>query len=420
MQNVTGLVLPQLVMEDPKFAEDPFSQFAAARRQHPWLAKSSFGYVVTEYAAIKDLLGLDDKLRVAHEGVIELMNAKGSKWGEFQLELILGLSGERHRRIRDVLAPMFTPRAANQHRWLMRQVISQLLDEWAPRGKFDFEEFASYFPITVMCSLIGASPEVLPRLRSSLETLGLSFNLIPDFLPKLEQAVNVLEAFVIQLVADRRAGQRLNEQPDLLDALIAAHDSGGLTTSEMNNLFIFLFVAGYDTSKNVLTMIMHELLKRPDIYQRCAEDLAYCRKVVEEGLRFQNPATIPRLVSEELAYRDVQFPKDTMLFFPVGMAGRDASAISNPDDFNPERQHDNRHMAFGRGMHICLGQFIARAQIEEGLHLIAQRLANPKLAGKFGYRPFPGVWGLRGLPIEFTPAPRRAELTELVEDETAA
>ncbi|MGB8363124.1 MAG: cytochrome P450 [Rhizomicrobium sp.] len=420
MQNVTGLVLPQLVMEDPKFAEDPFSQFAAARRQHPWLAKSSFGYVVTEYAAIKDLLGLDDKLRVAHEGVIELMNAKGSKWGEFQLESILGLSGERHRRIRDVLAPMFTPRAANQHRWLMRQVISQLLDEWAPRGKFDFEEFASYFPITVMCSLIGASPEVLPRLRSSLETLGLSFNLIPDFLPKLEQAVNVLEAFVIQLVADRRAGQRLNEQPDLLDALIAAHDSGGLTTSEMNNLFIFLFVAGYDTSKNVLTMIMHELLKRPDIYQRCAEDLAYCRKVVEEGLRFQNPATIPRLVSEELAYRDVQFPKDTMLFFPVGMAGRDASAISNPDDFNPERQHDNRHMAFGRGMHICLGQFIARAQIEEGLHLIAQRLANPKLAGKFGYRPFPGVWGLRGLPIEFTPAPRRAELTELVEDETAA
>lgn len=66
-------------------------------------------------------------------------------------------------------------------------------------------------------------------------------------------------------------------------------------------------------------------------------------------------------------------------------------------------------MAFGRGMHICLGQFIARAQIEEGLHLIAQWVTNPKLAGGFGHRPFPGVWGLRGLPIEFTPAPKRAE-----------
>src|SRR5580693_9222572 len=162
MQSITQLSLPRLVMEDPKFAEDPFSPFTAARRQHPWLATNSFGYVVTEYAAIKDLLAMDDKLRVAHEGMIEIMDAKGSSWGDFQLESILGLGGERHKRIRDVLAPMFTPRAANQHRWLMREVISRLLDEWAPRRKFDFEEFASHFPITVMCSLIGASPEALP------------------------------------------------------------------------------------------------------------------------------------------------------------------------------------------------------------------------------------------------------------------
>jgi cytochrome P450 len=70
-----------------------------------------------------------------------------------------------------VLAPMFTPRAANQHRGLMREVLSRLLDEWAPRAQFDFEEFASYFPVTVICSLIGASSEALPTLRSSLETL---------------------------------------------------------------------------------------------------------------------------------------------------------------------------------------------------------------------------------------------------------
>lgn len=411
MQSITQLSLPRLVMEDPKFAEDPFSPFTAARRQHPWLATNSFGYVVTEYAAIKDLLAMDDKLRVAHEGMIEIMDAKGSSWGDFQLESILGLGGERHKRIRDVLAPMFTPRAANQHRWLMREVISRLLDEWAPRGKFDFEEFASHFPITVMCSLIGASPEALPVLRSSLETLGLSFNLIPGFLPRLEQAIEVMQGFVTQLVADRRAGQRPNEQPDLLDALIDAHDSDGLTTVEMKNVLIFLFVAGYDTSKNVLTLIMHELLTRPSIYQRCAEDPAYCRKVVEEGLRFQNPATVPRLLNEDLVYRDVLFPKHTMLFFPVGVATRDPSAVPSPDDFDPERQHDNRHMAFGRGMHICLGQFIARAQMEEGLHLIAQRVTHPKSAGKPGHRPFMGVWGLKGLPIEFTPAPARQSAT---------
>jgi cytochrome P450 len=407
MHAITQLSLPHLAVEDPKFADDPVSQFNAARLEHPWLAKSSFGCIVTEYAAMKELLGMDDKLRVAHEGMIELMNAKGSKWGAFQLDSILGVGGERHKRIRDVLAPTFTPRAANQNRWLMQKVISRLLDEWAPKGGFDFEEFASHFPITVMCSLIGASPDALPMVRKSLETLGLSFSLIPDFLPQLEQAIEVMDAFVAQLVAGRREGKRLNEQPDLLDALIDAHDSGGLSAAEMNNLLIFLFVAGYDTSKNVLTLIMHELLTRPTIYERCAEDPAYCRKVVEEGLRFQNPATIPRLLNEDLIFRDVLIPKDTMLFFPVSMAARDPSAFPSPDDFDPERQQNNRHMAFGRGMHICLGQFIARAQIEEGLHLIAQRLTRPELAGRPGHRPFMGVWGLRGLPIVFTPAAAR-------------
>ena len=405
MQPITDLTLPQLAIEDPTFAEDPFARFTAARHEHPWLARSSFGYVVTEYAAIKDLLGMDDKLRVAQEGVIELMNARGSKWGEFQLGSINGIAADRHKSLRDVLAPMFTPRAANQHRGLMRQVISRLLDEWAPKGKFDFEEFVSYFPVTVICSMIGASPAVVPKLKSSLETLGLSFNLIPGFLPRLEQAVEVMEEFIAELVANRRAGSRMAEQPDLLDALIAANDTGALTTVEMSNLLIFLFVAGYDTSKNVLTMIMYELIKRPEIYARCKEDAAYCRNVVEEGLRFQSPATIPRLVNEDLSYRGVLIPKDTMLFFPVGMATRDPSAIPSPDDFDPERPQGNRHMAFGRGIHICLGQFIARAQIEEGLHLIARRLVNPKLVGKIGHRPFPGVWGIRGLPIEFTPAP---------------
>jgi cytochrome P450 len=409
MQPITELSLPRMLMEDPKFSDDPFIEFTVARRHHPWLAKNSFGYVVTEYAAIKELLAMDDKLRVAHERVIELMNARGSKWGAFQLESILGLGGQRHRRIRDVLTPMFTPLAANQHRGLMREVISGLLDEWVPKGRFDFEEFASYFPITVMCSLIGASPGVIPMLRSSLETLGLSFNLIPNFLPQLEQAIGVMEDFVTQLVADRRAGHRLGQQPDLLDALVHANDSGGLSTVEMKNLLIFLFVAGYDTSKNVLTLIMYELLTRPGIYERCAEDLSYCRKVVEEGLRFESPATVPRLLNDDLIYRDVLFPKDTMLFFPVGVATRDPSAVQNADEFDPERRRENRHMAFGRGIHICLGQFIARAQIEEGLHLMAQRIIRPKLTGKPGRRPFTGVWGLRGLPIDFTPALARLQ-----------
>ena len=420
MRPVTELSLPYLAIGSPEFARDPVSQFDTARALHPWLAKTDYGYVITEYAAIKDLLGLDAQMRPPHEVFIDAMNARGSRWERFQMESVLAIHNADHKRIRDVVAPMFTPRAANQHRALMRQVISRVLDEWSPKGRFDFEEFASYFPITVMCSLLGASPSIVPGLRSSLEALGLSFNMIPGFLPQLEKACEVLEDALASLIADRRAGRRLNAGADLLDPLLEARDSGGLSEGELQSLLIFLFVAGYDTSKNVLTFIMHDMLQHPEIYARCAEDLAYCRKVVEESMRYRSPGTSARLTDVDLVYRDVMIPKNTMLFLPNGIAGRDPSAFPDPEKYDPDRQQTNRHIGFGRGMHLCLGQFIARAQLEEGLHQIARRIKSPRLAGMYGYRPFPGVWGIKGLPIEFTPAPRPAEAPALVEDGSVA
>ena len=262
MRSITELPLPYLPIGDPEFAKDPISRINAARAEHPWLAKTDYGYVVTEYAAIKDLLGMDAQMRPPHEIIIDAMNARGSRWERFQMESLLAIHNADHKRIRDVVAPMFTPRAANQHRVLMRQVISRLLDEWSPKGRFDFEEFASYFPITVMCSLLGASPAIVAGLRSSLEALGLGFNMIPGFLPQLEKACEVMEDELARLIAERRAGRRLNAEPDLLDPLLAARDSGGLSEGELQSLLIFLFVAGYDTSKNVLTFIMHEMLQR--------------------------------------------------------------------------------------------------------------------------------------------------------------
>ena len=176
---------------------------------------------------------------------------------------------------------------------------------------------------------------------------------------------------------------------------------------QLIDLIIFFFIAGYDTSKNVLTYTMWALLDRPDIYQRCARDHEYCVKVVEEGLRYFNPGSVPRITAQDIVYRDVLLPKGTMVWFNVNIAGRDPDVFDHPDSFDPERRvtPNQRHVAFSLGKHMCLGQYIARAQLQEGLHQIAQRMRNPRLAGKFGWRPFPGTWGLKGLPIEFTPAP---------------
>jgi cytochrome P450 len=314
---------------------------------------------------------------------------------------MLSAHHESHKRMRDVLVPKFTPRQANANRELMRRVISQLLDEWAPKGSFDFEDFASFFPITVMCTMIGAPPSAIPSLKASLEALGLSASMKLEHVPALQEGYVIMDDFVRDLVARRRDGERLRAEPDLLDDLIGAVDSGGISEQELYDLLVFLFVAGYDTSKNMLTLIMDQMVDQPDLYRRCAEDPGICRKVMDETLRWFSPGTIPRVTSQDVTYRDVVLPKGTPLFFPVSIAGRDPDAFAEPDRFDPEMARKARHMAFGRGMHICLGQFIARAQIEEGLHLIARRLRNPHQTAPNGWRGFLGVWGLNGLPLAF-------------------
>lgn len=404
MREISELELPYLAMEQPWFAEDPGPQFAQAREKHPWLANSSLGYVVTNYQAVRDLMAMKDAMRTPFDQTVELMGAQGTAWGRFQLSHILSYSGTDHQRLRDILAPAFTPRRANQHRPLMREVISELLDEWAPKGAFDFEEFASHFPITVMCRLIGAPPEIIPRLRASLETLGLSVSMDPSLTGALDEAVQVVDDAVQELITQREAVWKPGDEGDLLDLLIEAKANGGMSRRELADLLIFLLVAGYDTSKNILTLIMYEMVDRPEVYARCAEDLEFCNRVLDETMRIHGATTTNRELTKDITYRDVHMPAGTMLWFPWSVIGRDPAAAKNPDSFDPERDRTNPHVGFALGPHMCLGQFIARVQLAEGLHQIAKRITRPKSSGPLGWRPFPGVWGIRGLPIEFEPA----------------
>ena len=401
MQSIADLKLHSLPMADPAFSADPWPELAKAREAHPWLAACDFGHVVHQYDAMRDLLWLDHSLTGAYHDVVEIMEAEGTPWGRFQHESLLAQTGDSHKRIRSVLAPAFTPQQANKHRALMQQVIAQLLDEWVPKGEFDFEDFASFFPITVMCSLIGAPTTAIASLRSSMEAFGLSMSMDKRVLPRLNEATLVLDAFAREIVAERRKGRKAPGEEDMLEVLINTLDDGKLSERELYDLLIFLFVAGYDTSKNMLTLTMQLLIDRPEIYRRCAEDHAFARSVVEESFRYGSTTSNQRVLNEEIEYRDVVLEKDAIVWFPLSVATHDPRYAEHADTFDPGRQQKNPHIGFGLGPHICLGQYIARAQIHEGLHLIAQRLLNPRTPGPEGYRPFPGTWGLRGLPIEF-------------------
>ena len=300
MQRVTELELPHLAMDEPAFGADPWPHFEAARAAHPWLATCKFGTVVSEYRAMKDLLWMDDAMHAAITDIVDIMDARDTPWGKFQVDQIIAYNGPGHKRLRDILASAFTPRQAQRHRPLMREQIARLLDEWAPRGAFDFEEFASYFPISVMCRLIGAPPAIIPDLKSSMETLGLSMAMDPALMPALQQAAITMYDSIEKVVADRRAGVRQGAEEDMLDILLATRARDGMTEDELLSLIVMMFVAGYDTSKNALTMMMDVLIERPADYQRCAADPDFCARVVEENFRFHTSATIARRTIREI------------------------------------------------------------------------------------------------------------------------
>ncbi len=397
---IDEMSLPELPVELPEFQSDPMPFVERAREQHPWLARFSQGYIVHGYEAVKDLAFMDDKLEMGLAHVVEFYGVQGSQWARFMLEMLQSHTGVEHTRIRASVAQAFTPRRANQVRPVMRRVIGELLDDWAPRGNFDFAEFASYFPIAVLCGVLGVSTEGIPRIRNAIETHMASLTLDKAVYPGFLEAFDLLWGYVDELVSEReQAGA--DDENALLDALIAARDAGKLNDIELRDMVLVLLIAGYDTSKNMLTFTLYRLLERPDDYRRCAQEPEFCARVIEEALRHSSIATVFRNVTQDFDYQGHSFSRGTMVAFAMPLANRDPAAFPDPLAFSPERESENRHLAFGRGEHICLGQFLARAQLEEGLHLITQRLHHPQLDGEIAWRPFLGAWGLRSLPLRF-------------------
>src|SRR5262249_35914930 len=159
----------------------------------------------------------------------------------------------------------------------------------------------------VIFGLIGAPLEALPGILHSLEIQGMSANLVRSMLPDLNAAIENIWQFVDRIIVQRQQHGG-GDEDDILNALISAKEAGQLNDAELHNILIFLFGAGYDTSKNMLTFIMHAMLQHPDYWKRCAEDRPYCDKVVEETLRYNSVSSLYRAATEDVVYRDILFP----------------------------------------------------------------------------------------------------------------
>jgi cytochrome P450 len=261
------------------------------------------------------------------------------------------------------------------------------------------------YPIPIICELLGAPKEDWKRFSDWATDIFRIFNqdLLNDR-ASIERAGFELEAYVRNLVEERRA------QPadDLLSDLIALEEEGDrLSTDELVMLAEAVLMAGTDTTRNQLGCSVALLAQHPEQWARLAEDPSIAPQAVEETMRYLGAVRgTARFASEDIVYRDVLFPEGTLVFITLAAANRDPEKFEHPDDLDIAGDSGTKQLTFGSGIHHCLGAALARAELQEALPLLAQRMPNLRLDGEIEWKPVTfGIWGPARLPLRFDPTP---------------
>ena len=403
MKLLSELDLPQIDLFDPEYARDPHATYLEASKES-WIAKYQFGYLLLDYQSMRDFLRDDARCRTPNLDLIHMWNAQGSTFERFTAHQLVALRGSEHKRIRDLVAPAFTPRAASKHRGFMRETLEEIIDDVKGQS-CEFAEVSAKYPITVMCRLIGVPIEDVSNFGDWLEPQEAAFGQDAAMLPAIEHGLVHMYEYVTELIDSRR---KPGDHPDdlLQDLVELAHEGDRLDDEELRTLLVLLLGAGYDTTKNQLNLLLKMLMDHPQEQEKLEKDPTRVKLVINESLRLRNAiGSLHRLNDVDIEYRDVLIPANTFMSIPTTFYGWDKQYAENPDNFDPDRSDAPKVMAFGQGIHICLGQFLARALLEEGLPILAQRIRNPRLNGEIVHRSPMGIWGYKSLPIAFDAFP---------------
>jgi len=317
---------------------------------------------------------------------------------------ILHINGADHARLRGLVNPSFTPRAAERWRPAMRGFMGELLDALPADGRCDFvSAVAKPYPSLVIASVLGAPLEDAPLLHEWSNWVQRQFD-APTLMaerPRIERHVVELYDYLDTLLAARRA----DPGDDLISQLIAAEAEGDrLSDVELVNLVLDVLIGGIDTTQSQLAHAVRLLAEHPEQWALLREDpAAHAPAAVEEALRYEpiTPFTA-RILVEDVEYRDVSFPRDTVLLICAHSANRE---VPDGDAFDVGIDRDaGKPLTFGAGIHYCLGANLARAELQEGLRLLAERVETLALDGEPVYEGVQGVYGLRALPLRLTQA----------------
>ena len=397
MPLATELELPRFDHTDPSLRGERYREAMETLEGYDgWLAASPFGFIVLDRESGELFLRTKDAVFPGLT-IAQLFKIDDGPLHEEIVKNIINVNGDDHRRLRNLINPALAPRAIDRYRPAMRRFLEQLLPS---DGQIEFiADFAKPYPSMVIAEVMGAPIEDAPRLHHWSNWIQRQFDATSLIGERglIEEAVAEFYGYEDELIAARRA----RPADDLITDLIQTEEAGDrLSDDELRNLVLNILVGGVDTSQSQLAHAVRLLADHPDQWEALRSDpRGLALAAVEEALRYEpiTPLTA-RITVADVEHRGVTFPAGTIVLVSAWHANRQ-EVEDDSFDIKADRPR-SRVLTFGAGIHYCVGANLARAEMQEALAFLAERVRALRLAGEPEFGTPSGIYGLESLPLE--------------------
>jgi cytochrome P450 len=355
-----------------------------------------------------------------YEGVKRVLNdldafsSRAAPSGGGPLDWLVFLDPPRHTKLRALILRAFTPSSVARLEPRIRELSRELLDRTVGRGEMDLAaDFAVPLPMMVIAEMLGIPAADRQRFRRWGDVvLNMIYTVTGgDEAARAVQEFGAMTAEVAAYLAELLARRRAAPQDDLLTRLVQAEvDGARLTEKEILNFFQLLLVAGSETTTNLITNAVLCFAENPDQLARLRATPALLPTAIEEVLRYRSPfQAVFRVTRRDVEVHGQVIPAGKLVLAVVGSANRDPRQFPDAGRFDVARD-PNPHLAFGHGLHFCVGAPLARLEGRVALADLLERLKDIRLADDQPWEPRPAfhVHGAARLPIRFEPGPRAA------------
>jgi cytochrome P450 len=367
----------------PELDWDPHALFRRMRLMTPFLRRGDGSYIAIRSGDVERLYG-DTRTRQMETERLRSQGVTGGYLYDIIQHTMLYANGTAHRQRRAPMSRAFAFRLIAELRPAIRARAHKLIDRVEGRSEMDFvDEFASLIPAHIISEILGLNDEDSPAFTRWVYSVSRAIcSFAQSDIPDMEDAACNLTGYVQKLLADRRATPRL----DFLSSYVLGVDAAEtLSPTEVISQIITVIIAGVDTTRAAMAIQVFLLLQHREQWEAvCTGGMSLIARAVSEAMRYEpSVGSTPRFTLDDIEISGYLVPAGSVLSLSTLSAMRDPALYTDPDRFNIRRtDHPRRHMVFGGGAHRCLGEALARAELEEGLAALVERLPKLHLLGE--------------------------------------